>query len=210
MKSIASSSTLALPRIRRFGLVLGLGAVLAACVTINVYFPAAIAERVADQFVQEVYGAPAPTGTPSANEPQSHRAAPAKLLVAVLNFVIPPAQAAPDFDASTPAIQSIKSSLQARHKSLEGYYQTGAIGMTQNGEVAVRDLAAVPLPQRNALRKLVADENAERAALYREIASANAHPEWEAEIRSIFAQRWIGNARPGWFYQDVSGNWVAK
>ncbi len=187
--------------------------VLAACVTINVYFPAAVADRVADQFVRDVYGTDA--GGPSADpapdgSPQSSVEKPLQVLQAMLDFVISPAHAAADFDASSPAIQRIKSALQERHLKLEPFYTSGAVGMTNNGEVAVRELGAVALPLRNALRKMVADENAERAALYREIAIANEHPEWEPEIRAVFAERWISNARPGWYYQDKDGNWQTK
>ena len=35
---------------------IGLGACLVACVTVNVYFPEAAAERAADLFIQDVYG----------------------------------------------------------------------------------------------------------------------------------------------------------
>ncbi len=184
----------------------------AACVTINVYFPAAVAERVADQFVQDVYGpatSPPPATTPSP-APRSSWDGAAQFAIAALNLLIPAAHAQADFDASSPAIQKIKASLQERHKALDGFYSTGAIGLTRNGEIAVRDLNTVPLPQRNLLRKLVADENAERAALYREIATANGRPEWEPEIRSVFAERWIANARAGWYYQNDKGDWVAK
>jgi uncharacterized protein YdbL (DUF1318 family) len=76
--------------------------------------------------------------------------------------------------------------------------------------VEVRDQNAVPLPERNAVRKLVAEENADRANLYREIANANGHPEWEADIRSTFAQRWITRASTGWYVQDKDGNWKRK
>ena len=55
----------------------------------------------------------------------------------------------------------------------------------------------MPLPERNAARKLVADENADRANLYREIAAANGHPEWEADIRTTFAERWVSKAARG-------------
>jgi uncharacterized protein YdbL (DUF1318 family) len=55
----------------------------------------------------------------------------------------------------------------------------------------------------------VAAENADRAALYREIARANGHPEWEAEVRKTFAQRWIERAQPGWWVQR-GGAWVQK
>lgn len=186
----------------------------AACVTINVYFPAAVAERVADKFVQDVYG-PADQ-TPPASQPngetgpQSLWNGPQQLLINLAQFVIPAAHAQADFDASSPAIQSIKASLQERHQQLEPHYNSGAIGMTNNGEITVRDLAAVPLPKRNAVRKLVADENAERAALYREIATANDHPEWEPEIRQVFSKRWVSNARSGWAYQNEDGDWNTK
>ena len=39
--------------------------------------------------------------------------------------------------------------------------------------------------------------------LYREIAAANGHPEVEADIRTTFAERWVGKAaQSGWYYQD--------
>ena len=37
-----------------------------------------------------------------------------------------------------------------------------------------------------------------------EIARANNHPEWEADIRKTFAKRWIDNAPKGWWYEDAS------
>ena len=43
-------------RIARHALLLGVTAVLVACVTINVYFPEAAAERAADRFIQDVIG----------------------------------------------------------------------------------------------------------------------------------------------------------
>ena len=59
----------------RAGYILGASAALSACVTINVYFPAAAAERAADRIIDEVYqlrrdGGAAPTGTaPAAPAP---------------------------------------------------------------------------------------------------------------------------------------------
>ena len=82
--------------------------------------------------------------------------------------------------------------------------------MTNDGLIKVRDLNAVALRDRKTVKTLVADENRDRSALYREIASANGHPEWEADIRKTFAQRWIANAPAGWWYQDAGGNWKKK
>jgi len=60
------------------------------------------------------------------------------------------------------------------------------------------------------VKQLVSKENRDRVALYREIATANDHPEWEAEIREIFARRWVDNARSGWWYMNKSGSWQQK
>ncbi|MCI0434218.1 MAG: YdbL family protein [Gemmatimonadetes bacterium] len=42
------------------------------------------------------------------------------------------------------------------------------------------------------------------------MASANGRPEWEPDIRATFAERWIANARPGWYYKTKDGNWSRK
>lgn len=114
-----------------------------------------------------------------------------------------------DLEVNTPAINAIKQSMQARHAQLAAHYNSGAVGLAADGMVALRDAGAVPLAQRQAVNALVAAENNDRNALYAEIASANGHPEWQAEIRSTFAQRWIQRAQPGWWVQG-SGGWVRK
>jgi len=115
-----------------------------------------------------------------------------------------------NIEIDTPAIVSLKQRMQQRHNQLEAYYARGAVGLTRDGLVAMRDANAVPLAARQSVNALVAAENQDRNAMYREIARANGHPEWEADIRSTFAQRWIQLARPGWWYQSVDGSWVRK
>ncbi|PWB49058.1 MAG: DUF1318 domain-containing protein [Nitrosomonadales bacterium] len=131
-------------------------------------------------------------------------------LFLVLLCWIPAAQAAADLEINTPAITSLKNGMQQRHNELAGFYASGAVGLTRDGMVAVRDPAAAPLAQRQAVNSLVAAENQDRKALYREIAHANGHPEWEEEVRSTFAQRWISKAASGWWYQNASGAWTRK
>jgi uncharacterized protein YdbL (DUF1318 family) len=194
--------------------------VASACVTINVYFPAVAAERAADKIINEVWGEgqrPPQTQPEAAPQqaPQSsvEPALPQRLTAAAmgaLTLVIPAAHAQPDLDITSPAIKSITQSMEQRHNQLKPAYEAGAIGLTPRGLVEIRDLSAVPLQQRNQLRKLVADENADRNALYREIAVANKHPEWEDDIRATFARRWIDRAPKGWWYKDGSGNWKQK
>jgi uncharacterized protein YdbL (DUF1318 family) len=120
-----------------------------------------------------------------------------------------PAHAAADLDVNTAAVASVKASMQSRHQQLLPHYQSGAVGLTAEGFVAVRDAGLVPLSQRSALAALVKDENADRARLYQGIAAANGHPEWEGEIQRTFAQRWIDRAQSGWAVQR-DGQWLRK
>jgi len=120
------------------------------------------------------------------------------------------AQAQANLEINTPAINALKKSMGERHGQLAGFYASGAVGITRDGGVALRDANAVPLPQRAAANSAVAAENADRTSLYKEIARANGKPEWEGEIRSTFAQRWMEKAQPGWYVQNAQGQWVKK
>jgi uncharacterized protein YdbL (DUF1318 family) len=115
-----------------------------------------------------------------------------------------------NLEINTPAIAALQASMQKRHAELAPLYNSGAVGLTRDGLIALRDPNAVPLPQRQQVNGLVSAENADRAALYREIARANGKPEWEAEIRATFAQRWIDKAQSGWHYQNNAGAWTRK
>jgi uncharacterized protein YdbL (DUF1318 family) len=182
---------------------------LAACVTVNVYFPAAAAEKAADRIIEDIWG-PGKGPKPEGNEQTSVRGIAGDVLVAALDFVIPPAQAQADLDISSPAIRALTASMKARAGELDPFFTSGAIGLTADGLIEIRDANAVPLADRNRLRKLVADDNADRNSLYREIATANGNPGWEADIRSTFAQRWVANARAGWYYKTGAGAWTQK
>lgn len=181
---------------------------LAACVTINVYFPEAAAEKAAQQFVDKVIGAPARDTPPPANEPPPGKSPSAMLL----DFVVPSAYAQqPDLTVQTPPIQAIQARMQQRFASgLAKYFAAGAVGFSKDGMIAVRDAASVPLGERAALNATVADENRDRAAVYHEIALANGRPEWETQIRNAFAKQWIERAHSGWYYQDAGGAWKRK
>lgn len=115
-----------------------------------------------------------------------------------------------NLEISTPAIEQLKHGMAARHPQLKPLYESGAVGLARDGGVVLREPAAVPLAQRQAANSLVAAENADRAALYREIARANGNPAWEADIRATFGQRWIDRAPAGWWVQNATGIWQKK
>ncbi|MGD2130751.1 MAG: YdbL family protein [Lysobacterales bacterium] len=198
---------------KKLNAVLILGAVfaLAACVTINVYFPAAAADRAADRFVEDVLGEKRDDG--ALFEIPAPGSAMMLLAGGMMDWLIPSAEAqqTPEIEINTPQINAIKARMAERQRSvLAPMFDAGAIGFTADGFVTVRDRSAVPLSERRNIESAVADENRDRKAVYREIAVANGHPEWESEIQQTFARQWVQNARPGWYYQDASGNWRQK
>jgi uncharacterized protein YdbL (DUF1318 family) len=202
-----------------------LAVLLAACVTVNVYFPAAAAEKAADQIIDTVTGTSGsqPQGSNQTQKPQSSTLQPAmpsladdagNLLVAaagnVLEMLVPAANAqAANLDVNTPEIRAVTGSMQGRFGQLKPYFDSGAVGLTADGHVEVRDANAVPLAERAKVKSLVAEENRDRDTLYAEIAKANGHPEGKGEIQTTFARRWIERAAPGTWYQD-GGGWKQK
>ncbi|MBI2292184.1 MAG: YdbL family protein [Betaproteobacteria bacterium] len=130
--------------------------------------------------------------------------------LALLLLLAGNASAQANLEVNTPAIAALQASMQKRHAELASLYGNGAVGLTRDGFVALRDANAVPLARRQQVNGLVAAENQDRSALYREIARANGRPEWENDIRTTFAQRWIDKAQGGWYYQNNSGAWTRK
>jgi uncharacterized protein YdbL (DUF1318 family) len=187
--------------------LLFLGALaLAACVTINVYFPAAEAQQAAAEFVEKVIGddpqAPTPVKPPQASLVPRFNP---------LSLLISDAQAqAVDITIRTPAIQSIQDRMASRFKdNLQPHFDAGALGFGGDGLVVVREAAKIPLNLRVSVNQWVSEDNRDRKAVYREIAVANGHPEWEAQIRETFARQWVASAHKGWWYQD-GGAWKQK
>ncbi len=234
------------------GFILAL--LLTACVTINVYFPAAQAQEAARDFVDKVIGQPARPASPSSDATDPGAPPPASPGLSLLSLVIPTAQAqaapdfkirtspssdatdpgapppaspglsllslviptaqaqaAPDFKIRTPAIQAIEARMAQRFSTtLKPAFDAGALGFGKDGLVTVRDATKVALKDRVALNQAVADDNRDRKAVYREIAVANGHPEWEPQIRETFARQWIDGAHAGWWYQGADGAWKRK
>lgn len=199
-------------------LALSLG--LAACVTVNVYFPAAAAEQAVDGFVKDVYGNTNAEDADTSDTPgdgdqglnfDPKQEKDSDVIASLWELLVPAAHAQqPDINIATPAINKLKASMKDRHTRLKPYYDSGAVGMTNKALLAIRDAKAIGLKERNQVKALVSHENRDRETLYRTIANANGHPEWEQQIRTIFARRWIGNAPAGWWHQNEAGVWEPK
>lgn len=195
-------------------ILISLAVTLVGCVTINVYFPEAAAQKAADQFIGNVLDGAGQTTTPvpKPQKPGSdgHGQPPSAML---LDLLIPAAYAAdtPNLRIQTSTTEAIRGRMHERFQGALGeLLESGAVGFSNDGMVAMRDAAKVPLSQRAQANATVADENRDRTALYREVANANNHPEWEPQIRATFAKGWIERAHAGWYYQDAAGTWQKK
>lgn len=180
-----------------------------ACVTVNIYFPAAAVERAADQIVKETWGTPAEPATPTP-QPQSQRAISLKALASLRFIGVAHAQEA-DINVSNPAIRGLKDSIKRRSEAIKPYMDRGNVGIAQDGLLAIRGSDGLSLKERAEIKQLVDAENRDREALYAEIAKANNIPQENVpRIKSIFAKSWVDQARPGWSIQDRQGNWRKK
>lgn len=115
-----------------------------------------------------------------------------------------------EFQIESPSITAIRKSLEDRFTTLGEYFDNGVVGLTWEGNVALREAEGMQLEVRKLVEALVADENKDRLTLIREIARANGRPDWEENLRATFAQRWIQRAPPGWYYRDSNRHWVRK
>lgn len=188
---------------------------ISACVTINVYFPAAEVESAAKEFVGEVLKGDGGE-TPEKDDQSGLLDGQDLRLLAhhlnPVNWFIGQARAqSADISLSSPAINALKEKMKSRFsQSLQGYLNQNVVGFTNDGLVEVVDASQLSLKDRQSIKAVVADENRDRTALYREVAIANDHPEWEAQIRDAFVKQWIAQANAGWMYQNPAGQWVKK
>ena len=182
---------------------------LSACVTVNIYFPAAAVERAADQIVKETWGS-GPTEPDKKGQPQSRIFKPDAATV-MFRFVNEAHAQEADINVSNPAIRALKDSIKNRSELLKPYMDRGNVGITRDGLLAVRATDGLSLKERAEVQQLADAENRDREALYLEIAKANNFAQESVpKIKAIFAKSWVEQARPGWWIQDAQGNWRRK
>ena len=70
------------------------------------------------------------------------------------------AQAQPDITIKTPAVQAIQSRMASRFDSqLKAHFESGALGIANDGTISVRDAGKIALPDRVGVNQAVAEQN---------------------------------------------------
>lgn len=200
---------------------------LAACVTINVYFPEAAIKDLSKQIEQEVQrqaareAAQPGKATPPAQQqappaPQAERPrgpnAGAGLFDALFGVTPAYAQAVPQPEVSNPAIRKIIDSRAARVAEINKYKASGVLGENNKGLLEARALDTLPdLKARAEVQRLVKAENTDRDQLYREIAAAKGvDPSQLDKVRETYAVTLRENAKAGEWIQMPDGAWKQK
>lgn len=190
-------------------LALGFVIVFAACVTVNIYFPAAAIQKAADDIVDDVRGTkdqkqPAPEE--KKNDKQSG------IMDSIRGLIGPKeAHAQINIEVSTPAIRSLKQALKDNFPQLKPFYDKGAIGENSMGFVEQRDAGSLNLKEKADLNRFMGQENNNRNALYSEIMKANKlGADSLPKIQKIFANSWREKSQPGWWIQNDGGGWEKK
>ena len=181
----------------------------AACVTVNIYFPAEAVRRAADEIVDDVYKSDDATSLPVMLTTAWAEFHPGAMLSSL--FVETALAQDVDININTPAISAIRSSLEARAPLLRPFYAGGNIGITNRGYLEIRSMTGLDIKSQADLKGLVDADNNDRRNLYYEIAVANSFgSEAVPQIETLFADSWRTKASPGWVIQNNDGSWTTK
>lgn len=211
-------------------IVAAVALVLSACVTVNVYFPAAevkdLSRKIEDEVqkeaaakAQDKAAEPAPDKLPAdANAPQGPESAPpphggsASLFDTLLGVTPAYAEGVANPEVTSPAIRKIIESRAARVAALDKYKAMGAIGENNKALVEIRSLDAVSdLKARAEAQRLVKDENADRTEMFAEMAVAKKVDSAQIpKIQEIHAQTIRESAKAGEWIQMPDGAWKQK
>ena len=132
------------------------------------------------------------------------------IVLFALSMPLAAQEAEPDLRIDTPVAKEIRASMKARFAQIKPLLENGTLGVTHEGKLAVRDPASVPLAERQNIARLIAGNANDQSALYREIARANGHPEWEQQIADTIHERMRKRIPPGWWVQDANGKWTQR
>jgi uncharacterized protein len=183
---------------------------LAACVTVNIYFPAAEVQKAADSIVGDVTGEGQQSPAPAKPGNSSSLLKPLRILNS-MSLGPKTAFAQVNVNVSTPAIRALKESMRNGFQQLKPYFEKIVVGENSNGFAEIRDASGLDLKEQAQVKQLVDQVNKDRTTLYREILAANSYPpEILPQIQKIFANSWREKSQPGWWIQNDNGQWVKK
>ncbi len=179
--------------------------ILTACVTINIYFPAAEVQKTAEEIVKDVRGADA--GKLDKPAPETRKdAGPVSMIIGCSS-----AWGARELDVSNATIRTLKSRIKQNYPLLRTWMVKGVLGESYNGFIVMKNDGGLNLKARVAAKRVMQEENSNRKALYNAVAQALNIPSSQvARVGRIFAQQWQRAVPRGTWVETAPGKWVRR
>ncbi len=178
--------------------------ILTACVTINIYFPAAKVQKTAEEIVRDVRGQDAEDlqKTPDAEQDPGP--------VSMFSFTSE-AWAGGELTVSNATIRTLKSSIKQNYPLLRRWLIEGVLAENFEGYVVVKDESGLNLKERVGMKRTMNEENSNRKALYEAVAHALNIPSSQIKkVGRIFAQQWQRAVPQGTWIEKEPGKWVKR
>ena len=179
-----------------------------AAIPVNVYFPTEAVQDAAGKIIDEIQSEDGPQNKTSNGDKQSffQRSVPFRIFGGSTVYADDI-----DIDLTTPAIRKLIDSLKARNSAIMQFKDKGAIGETNDGKLAIRDMSSLGGEEIRTIKRLLRAENNDREALYKELAAANKIDLADIDkVKSIFAKTLKSKAKSGHWHHDEKGNWTQK
>ncbi len=172
----------------------------AACVTVNIYFPAAEVRQDAERVVKEAYGIEVQEGQEGQDGGSSG-----------LHLFGPTEAYAQDYvNLNNAATRGAEQKVIGNTKQLTPFFQPGNVGLDSGGFAALRTQEGLAMPDVAAVQRLVQQDKQYKMDLYKAKAEAAGTPGKVGEVQSIYAEVWKQYAQSGWWIQDANGGWRQK
>lgn len=177
--------------------------ILTACVTINIYFPAAKVRKAAEDIVRDVRGKDASDQWKAPDV--THDSAPRSRL----RFISQAWAHGQELNVSNATIRTLKSRIKGNYPLLRQWLMAGVLGENYEGYLTLKNENNLNLRDKVNVKRLMNQENSNRQALYKAVAGALNVPASEiGRVGRIFAQQWQATVPPGTWIEKEPGKWI--
>ena len=161
-----------------------------SCVTVNVNIPEGDIQQASDSYVRELYDAKQKNANPEA-EPDLKNAG------------------NPRVKTDSPQIKEIYARMKTRNDAITLQKQAGFLGEGNEGKLILKGKPSAT--DLDLIKKLIAEENKDRTALYQELMKQNGGLKSNrVSFEHHFAEAFQAHSPPNTWVQDEDGNWTQK
>ncbi len=171
----------------------------------NVNFPESAVQKATDDYVRDLYRAKEKGKVTPGTEQGTSPASKVSSFFSLVSVAY-----ADDFKVQSAKADEIKARLRSRLDDLISQKRSGAIGESYDGKLVLKATGLPPLLMKK-VKTLVDEDNADRLALYKEVAQINGlGGSGVTTVEKSFARSFQSLSPSGTWIQDSDGNWSKK